>query len=41
MNKEKIKTALALMNSMILGGEQHSEKSQEILKEALEELKKD
>ena len=38
MNREKIHKALALLNSMILSGEQHSETSQKILNDAVNEL---
>lgn len=40
MNLEKIKEAIALLNSMVLCGESHTELSKRIVKEAFEELKK-
>jgi len=38
-NTGKISTALALMNSMILSGEEHTDISRKVLAEALDELK--
>ena len=38
-DKSKVKETLCLMNSMILSGEQHSGRSEQLFNEALEELK--
>lgn len=40
MDKSKVKEALCLLNSMVKSGEDHSETSTNIVKEALEELKR-
>jgi len=40
MNKQKVHEALALLNSMVKSGEDHSEQSEKIVAEAFAELKK-
>ena len=39
MNKKKVKEAIALLNSMVNSGEDHTETSKQTVKEALDELK--
>ncbi len=38
MDNKKVKQAIALLDSMVKSGEDHSETSQQIVKEALREL---
>ena len=39
MDKKKVKSAIALLNSMVKSGEDHTETSKQIVKDALNELK--